>query len=273
MLFITYNNNLADGLGAQYQRVIGIIGLSVYYDCKYIHSPIKSIEHIMEPNRDYLNKIEEYLQIKYNFPLISNNEIIFEKIINADNQMDEGVLLDYKKMAETKNILLIITIAYANLLDKTPEIYEYVMSSLKKIKQKIELPEYLVKPNHKKIAIHIRRGDVSDCKNAERYVPLSYYQDVFDKLSMIYSNSYFFIFTEITPENKEEFLEFEKKNENLPLKFMPDIDLLTTLEYLIEADVLVMSKSSFSYVSGLYNDNDVYYMDFWHAKLNRWKRI
>jgi hypothetical protein len=34
-----------------------------------------------------------------------------------------------------------------------------------------------------------------------------------------------------------------------------------------------MSKSSFSYVSGLYNDNDVYYMDFWHAKLNRWKRI
>jgi hypothetical protein len=271
MLYITYTDNLTDGLGAQYQRLIGIIAVCIYYDCQYIHSSIKHMEHLVEPKGEYLKKIEEHLQIKYNFPLITNNEINFENTFYADHQIFERVLLDYKKMSTETNNLLIITLCYDNLLDKNPEIYDHAMPFLKQIKQKIELPDYISKVDYTKIAIHIRRGDVSESQNNTRYVPLSYYQDVFDKLSLLYPNPYFFIFTEITPGNKDEFLEFEKKNENLPLKLMPDIDTLITLEYLIEADVLVMSKSSFSYVAGLYNENDVYYMDFWHAKLNRWK--
>lgn len=275
MLYITYNVNSIDsnGVGAHYQRIIGVIGLCIYYNCQYIHSNIKTIEHVLEPKEEYVQKIEDFFQLKNNFPTMNNSEINFENTFYAHHQIFEGVLLDYKKMAETTNILLVVEIAYENLLDKNPEIYERAMQVLKNMKQKIELPEYAVKPNHKKIAIHIRRGDVSESQNNTRYVPLSYYQDLFDKLVLLYPNPYFFIFTEITPDNKEEFLEFERKNENLPLKLMPDIDILTTLEYLIDADVLVMSKSSFSYVAGLYNENDVYYMDFWHAKLNRWKRI
>ena len=54
---------------------------------------------------------------------------------------------------------------------------------------------------------------------------------------------------------------------------MADLDLLTTIEYMIKADVLVMSKSALSYVAALYNNNKVLYINFWHNKLPHWKEI
>jgi hypothetical protein len=39
------------------------------------------------------------------------------------------------------------------------------------------------------------------------------------------------------------------------------------------ADILVIGKSSFSYVAGLYNTNTVYYFNFWHSPLNNWINV
>ena len=54
---------------------------------------------------------------------------------------------------------------------------------------------------------------------------------------------------------------------------MADIDIITTLEYLIKADILVMGKSSLSYVAGLYNQNLVLYNSFGHMSLGRWRGL
>jgi len=45
---------------------------------------------------------------------------------------------------------------------------------------------------------------------------------------------------------------------------------LTSLNALIYADILVLAKSSFSYVAGLLNDGIVVYEPFWHAPRPDW---
>jgi len=268
MLYLTYSKQ-SNGMCAQYQRIIRIICLAMKYDCQYIHSRIEQMEHLPQPCSEYLNNIEDFFQMQNHFPTI-NDSVIFDSIINLDTNVTEEILLEYKNMAVSKNILLTIVHAY-NMCDKNTQLYEIGMPFLNSIKKNIELPEYNI--SGVKIAIHIRRGDVSTRMHAERYVPLDYFQQIINKLSTSHENPYFFIFTEISPENASEFIDFQNANKNISMKIIPDIDILTTLEYLIKADVLVMSKSSFSYVAGLYNQNTVFYIDFWHAKLERWKNI
>ena len=268
MLYLTYSKQ-RDGMCAQYQRIIGIICLAMKYDCQYIHSHIDKMEHLPDPCSEYLNNIEEFFQIQNHFPTM-NDSVSFDSIINLDTNVTEAILLEHKNMATSKNIILTILHAYS-MFDKNTQLYEIAMPFLNTIKKNIELPEYHI-PGVK-IAIHIRRGDVSTRMHAERYVPLDYFQKIINALSILHKNAHFFIFTEMSPENTKEFIDFQNANKNISLKMMTDMDILTTLEYLIKADVLVMSKSSFSYVAGLYNQNTVFYMDFWHAKLDRWKNM
>jgi hypothetical protein len=147
-------------------------------------------------------------------------------------------------------------------------IYNLGMSKLQTIKKDIPIPEYNNNQN-KNIAIHIRRGDVTSIEEyPDRYISLDCYQLVINKLNVLYPNSNVFIFTEITPQDEPEFDEFQNRNPDV--KILADIDILTTLEYMIKADVFVMAKSSFSFVVGLYNTNTVYYISFGHLKLERW---
>jgi hypothetical protein len=54
-------------------------------------------------------------------------------------------------------------------------------------------------------------------------------------------------------------------------EFELDADIFATLSGLIEADCLIMAKSSLSYVAGLYSRGTVYYEPFWHRPLSSWR--
>uniref|UniRef100_A0A6C0DLQ4 Glycosyltransferase n=1 Tax=viral metagenome TaxID=1070528 RepID=A0A6C0DLQ4_9ZZZZ len=269
MLYLKYNIYV-DGMGAQFQRIISILALAKKYNCQYIHESIKSFEHISNDATNYVELIDEYFQIdklNANITGIKFDNVEFFKGNTIIEQMEY-----YKEKSKNLNILLILDHAY-NIFDKKPNDYEIIMPLLREIKQTLYLPEY--NKSNKNIAIHIRRGDVSQYSNNNRYVDLSCYQTIINKLADKYKNGNLFIFTEISNNNKEEFENFiiKNKNNNINIKLMADLDILLTLEYLIKADVLVMSKSSFSYIAGLYNNNEIYYMDFWHSKLDRWNSI
>ena len=267
MLYLKYNIYV-DGVGAQFQRIISILALAKKYNCQYIYESINSFEHISNDAINYVKLIDEYFQIHKlaaNITGIKFNNVEFLKGSITSEQMEY-----YKEKSKNLNILLIMDNAYS-IFDKEPNSYDIIMPLLREIKQTIEIPEY--NNVDKNIAIHIRRGDVSQYSNNSRYVDLSYYQNIINKLANKYKNGNFFIFTEISNNNKDEFDNFIKNNNNnnINMKLMADLDILLTLEYLIKSDVLVMSKSSFSYIAGLYNNNEVYYMNFWHSKLDRWK--
>jgi hypothetical protein len=277
MIYFTYTGDY-DGLGAQYQRIVSIISFAARLGVEYVHTKIKNIEHINDA--DYLEKIEDYFQISNNFKSV--NDVIYDNELNIGTSIDGILIYEFISFIEnerstSRNIIVYIHSCY-NVIDMIdirdiPEnekfgliVYDYGMPKLQQIKKNIPLPEYN-KNQNVNIAIHIRRGDIEKTDQG-RYISLDIYQKHINILSSQIPNANIFIFTQITPENKDEFDAFQIQNPTV--KILADIDIITTLEYLIKADILVMGKSSLSYVAGLYNTNLVIYNSFGHMPIKRW---
>lgn len=72
----------------------------------------------------------------------------------------------------------------------------------------------------------------------------------------------FQIFSENFSDIKTFYSEAEVRN---------DLDSVSSLRMMIEADVLVMSKSSFSFIAGVLNRSGlIVYQEFWHQPLSKW---
>ena len=227
------------------------------------------------PNKEYLEKIDDYFQISNNFKNV--NDIIYDETVCLDNNFSNEIIENYKKESKNKNILISFTHCLC-MFDKNykiidipdPSIYNYGMSKIQKLKKNIPLPDYNNNKNIN-IAIHIRRKDVTPTKNIDRYVSLDSYQEIINRLKCRYPNGNIFIFTEVNQADRYEIDELQNRNPDI--KIMANIDIITTLEYMIKADILIMAKSSFSFIAGLYNKNTVYYIDFHHSKIDRWHNL
>lgn len=106
----------------------------------------------------------------------------------------------------------------------------------------------------------------------------NYYIEIIKKLRKQYENKdiEFWIYSD---GNKSDFKEFEFIYENqaiinsddpIKINFMLQTDSRKALNHFINADVLVLDKSSFGYVAGLYNENTVIYNPYWDKKCHRW---
>ena len=62
-----------DGFGAQFQTIIQSILITECNNQIYLHNKIKTIEHNYDNNPEYLNKIENLMNLKDNFGLVENN--------------------------------------------------------------------------------------------------------------------------------------------------------------------------------------------------------
>lgn len=115
------------------------------------------------------------------------------------------------------------------------------------------------------IAIHIRRGDVNK-KMSERFTTNEKYKEIIEKMKNKYPNYSITIFSEGDEKDFKELLD-----SNVKLRLNTDIE--ETFHSLVEAKILVMAKSSFSYCAGILNKNTVYYINFWHKPLKKWNII
>lgn len=260
MLYLTYNVK-TDGLGGQYQRIISIIALAKKYGVEYLHNPITEMEHL--PSHSYLKTIEEYFQIKNHFK--QTTDFTYDQIMEID-QVSEELILAYKCI---ENKVFLIKIGYpSKILDANPNLFNVVMPQLRGIKQNLLLPYYSSEKTN--IAVHIRRGDIHYTEKNIRYTPVEYFENIIQNIRSRIPNTNICIFTEITDENRDEFKRFECLDN---VQIVADEDILLTFEHLVRADILVMCRSSFSYIAGLYNENMVIYMNFWHSPLPQWKKI
>jgi len=116
-----------------------------------------------------------------------------------------------------------------------------------------------------RIAVHVRRGDIGISNM--RYTPNSYYVSIVKKIKEVCPDSDLLIFSE--SKSDEAFDVFQQLGCQLQL----DTDLEAAWKEMIFADVLVMSKGSFSYVPAIYNSNFVIFQPAWYTKLNHWHHI
>lgn len=117
------------------------------------------------------------------------------------------------------------------------------------------------------IAIHIRRGDVKengDYEITRRYTSNDIYTKIINNLKIKYPNYTICIYSQ---GNDEDFINLNvdciKLNNDLRIDF----------HEMVTSKVLIMAKSSYSYCAALLSIGEIYYMDFWHNKLNKWHSI
>jgi hypothetical protein len=275
MLYITYNadNYHSDGMGAQYQRMIAIISLCNY--CKngnnieYVHTPITKIEHVSTDLEVY--QIEKFFGFSKTFTNV--NDISVDEIIEMNVISDFKVIIELSKKSKQlqKNILLKTALIFG-IVERYIYMYENTIGLLRSIcSPSPSTSNY--KPG-KNVAVHIRRGDVTlnttDRDILVRFTPVEYYKSIILKLQLKEPGLNFYIFTELTVENQHEFEIFRE---------IPNVEIISnnltldTFQHLINADILVTSKSSFSYISAFYNPNMVYYVPFWHQPLSHWIKL
>ncbi len=110
------------------------------------------------------------------------------------------------------------------------------------------------------IAVHVRRGDVSQTRNDFLYTGVAAVLRTCELLHEVLERRglkhCFRIFSEAAPEELAALLVLKPE-------LMVDVDSLSTFRQLVDADVLVMAKGAFSYVGGMLSEGiklfDPYY--------------
>ena len=117
------------------------------------------------------------------------------------------------------------------------------------------------------ISLHIRRGDVNKNQNSTRFTENQHYIDILNFLLPIlekYNKTY-----SINLYSQGEVTDF-KEFEKFTIDFHLNESIFSTFHNLIHSEILILAKSSFSYLAGLYSNNIIFYEDFWHKPQSTW---
>jgi hypothetical protein len=130
------------------------------------------------------------------------------------------------------------------------------------------------------IAVHIRRGDVTPCRplplwaifsqsKNTRYLPNSHYMELIDRYieTSQHPSPHVIIYSE--SQSFETFDVFRDRGFEVVL----DGDVTDAWKGMISSDVLIMSRSGFSYVPAALTKGIVVYTPFWHDPLPGWEIV
>lgn len=236
-MYIT-NFSRDDGFGAQYQTILFSIIYSELINKEFVYTPFKKMEHNYDGDPNFLKEKEDLINIIGNYKSV--NEV--------DNY-------------ETTNSEI-----YRIIEDNIDKCIE--LDSFKKAKTLFYKNKFIIDNNiNTNVAVHIRRYNVHD--NGQTY---GYTNDEYFLNAINYIRSEYKIPKTFHIYSQGEMSSFENfKSDDVVFHLNEKIE--NTVCGLVTSNILIMSKSSLSYVSGLLNNGIVYYLPFWHNKLNKWKVI
>jgi len=154
----------------------------------------------------------------------------------------------------------------------TPAWIDYIRENMKNPQQRSSQPGE--RPhNATTVAIHIRRGDVTPCtikgRNGHhlRYLPFQHYWNIMEAY-VLPAQVHVEVYSET--QSFEPWTDFDSLFNNFSYSLHLDVDLAETWTAMRTADVLIMSKSSFSFTPALFSTGTVLYTPFWHTPLDHW---
>lgn len=281
-MYILYNSALrntdreVEGVGSIYIRIISLIAFCRYYNLDFIH-----FKHHIGHNYKGIED-NEWDTMWNNFFNIGS---LCKKLedINVDNyeiirkheleQNDIGNLIVNKD----KNKLFYFVHYFPILYNNSNNFLKLVENDILKVYNDVNYNRPLIfNKNKKSIAIHIRVWNNFDTSTYDVFINSSFepyklnehsYSFIISKLMNKYPDYDIHIFSQQTFIDKYPNI-YENKN----FYFHFDMDALNTLHHLINADVLVLGYSCFSYIAGIYNKNSVIYTNYNYIPklLDRW---
>jgi hypothetical protein len=244
-------NGKTDGFGSQLQAIFSLIAYCNYKGYTYVHTPMYRMQHNDKNIKDFSTHMNNFINIEHKFTTI-------DKLCNYDKTI----------VHEKKEGPFVHGSFY-------PEYFynSYVLNLFREMYFSKEKPELYYNNECINIALHIRRGDVNmkTPKHISRYTSNNCYIELLKKMDL--TNSIIHIFSEGTEKDFEDIVTNFPNN-----KFEMHIseEIQTTFHHLVMADVLVLSRSSFSYCAGLLNVNTKIaniMKDWWHKPLKSWKIV
>ena len=299
---LTYDNTASfDGTGAQVQRILGVYAICRKFHIPYIHSGIKEL--IITPLDPFQTEPEllEYLErVNRYFDFPSNLEAGGDRSMSKLQNLTKVKLLEIRarnRMPLGEKQLIAVANPH-QILNQMPEIYRLAAKSLEHLDSKFD---------NKKIVLHYRRGsntlDILPGESKPRGLSNEWYlrtlrkyvthyqKSGIDFTIEIYTDMPKLAFTYRPRDFQSHLWSYEPRYKNGVVDVLGE-DIKSTIfaefgEKLIvyhggdplqglidmsKADILITSRSSYSYVGGLLNLNGKVIIPpgFWHSKLDSW---
>lgn len=257
-------------------------GHSMYnYISGLLFSKEAGLEFIHSDLQGYAERFNDILNLRNKFKTIDNIEIykniqldIFDFRKEGDiekchgeikRHIGDGILfnLDFKKG----------NLFPGRLIKNSEWLVDIFSSSYFEKNKKLQIYE----PSYKNVSIHIRRGDITEMGNPDRWQPNSYYINIINKLSKDPLTKFFIIsdgsvndFIDIQNEFKDLDIfvlpsSHESSETVLNCQFNSRYNLILggkdteVFHMLSQSDVLVTGQSSFSTVCSYINKGDIIY--------------
>jgi len=232
------NEPRTDGFGAQFQTLICAIIYSELMNYTFVYTNIKNIDHNYNHENDFTQKLEDFMNIRKNF----KNSL---DIVETPQIIDVSTSYSY---VESK-------------LDLIEELDSY--KYIKKIFFEDKVNPYKLETLN--VAIHIRRPNPCDNRLDGADTPNSYFLNCIEYIKNKYSdrNIKYYIYSQGSIDNFNEFM-----NDNTTIYLNKSIE--DTFLGLVFADVLIISRSSFSYAAALLTDAKVLYHGIFHKPKSDW---
>lgn len=240
----------ADGIGMQALTRMSAISFAKAFGATYVHSPFTEIDHADGDPEEWVKRWEQFFSFGKGEELLTDRHSVvdYADYLSGKKKLTENSVLRFQQC-------WYFTRHYPNSF----------LDVRDRFRKKMGLKEH--SGNTLSVAVHIRRGDVGQGKNSLRFTPNSKILQTLKCLNegAAQANAKLSIAV-FSQGSEDDFREFAELGCTLHL----DTDALDTLRGLIESDILVMSKSSFSYVAALYNDGVVIYEPTFNPPLDSW---
>lgn len=252
--------NPGAGIGHQIANWIAGFWFSQKFGLKFVHLPFSSPQW-----EDFLGfglgekNIEELKQQAYivrKLPLFNEND-------KTEVELNKKIIQSYAG----KKVIFIA---------EQDQFYREQYGVISILKQKFynaparRKDRLIYSPDNFNIAIHVRRGDIMSNPNNQnlvmRYLSNDYFEKVLKQVLenlQINKNIHIYFFSQGKPEDYPEFAQYSN------LHWCFNMDAQTSFLHLVFADLLITSKSSFSYKPALLNKGiKICPKNFWHGYPN-----
>jgi hypothetical protein len=286
---------LTDGVGAQLQRIYGIYAISRLLGTAYLHSPLSRVDYqglaALERNAadpGFHHAFNDVFHIESDIlPSQEFHEVNLREI-SVDTVSQLVAMFDRHETGGRPSLVRLV-LPYG-ITDRFPDCYG-VCKGISPFAR----PALDGRPL--RVAVHVRRGEQL-ALDSDRMLPNAYFihvaKNVAHALDALKIDFRIELYTEIPehafvvhPDHHGIFHRISAPFVLDPeLNRIDEFDVLPNLVHrvngsvvdcirgLATADVLVMSRSSFSYLGGILNRNGiVLYHPFWHQALSSWVTV
>tara|TARA_Y100000389_G_C17450032_1_gene514146 strand:+ start:617 stop:2518 length:1902 start_codon:yes stop_codon:yes gene_type:complete len=235
-----------DGFGSQLQAIFSLIAYCNYKGYTYVHTPMYAMHHNDDNIENFPDYMNNFINIESHFPSIKDLTN-YEKSIVHNVKEGEFVHGSFH-----------------------PEYFynDSILKLLQNIYFSKSKPDLTYDSNYINLAIHIRRGDVSNTKHLSRFTTNKDYINILQKINL--DNTAIHIFSE---GDDSDFQDIVASFPNNKIVMHMNDNIQLSFHYLVMADILVIAKSSFSYCAALINSGKIIANNirgWWHKPLKRW---